>query len=165
MTIKQNNCLWKEFKLGSCLYGEPQLDCGINLNVSSLRLNVAPWRSLGRRTVICAELKAVFTALGDQGGTATVRAACSTLQKVRQHLGPDPPVPQNIITHTMDNGARGRLLVIKRAKIPHKLFAVFDPDHRLFPYVCENKKQSRSRPHLLLPAVRSIPTSSVQINF
>lgn len=78
----------KKITVGRRLYPEPKLDCRINVNVSSLRLNAAPWWSLGRQMMVCTELK-TLTALGDQGGMAGVSAVGLTLQ----HLGPDPSVP------------------------------------------------------------------------
>lgn len=77
--------------LGSTLYREPKLDCGISLNVSSQRLNMAPRWSLGRQMMVCTELKMVTAALGDQEGMAVSSVVPLTpYERSQKHLGLDP---------------------------------------------------------------------------
>lgn len=77
--------------LGSTLYREPKLDCGISLNVSSLRLNMAPRWSLGRQMMVGAELKMATAALGDREGMAVLSVVGLTLyERTQKHLVLDP---------------------------------------------------------------------------
>lgn len=98
--------------LGSTLYREPKLDCGISLNVSSQRLNMAPRWSLGRQMMVCTELKMVTAALGDQEAMAVSSVVPLTLyERSQKHLGLDPlkvcahEMHANVIAHTNYRGS------------------------------------------------------------
>lgn len=85
--------------LGSTLYREPKLDCGISLNASSQRLNMAPRWSLGRQMMVCTELKMVTAALVDQEGMAVFSVVPLTLyERSQKHSGLDP---MKVCTHEM----------------------------------------------------------------
>lgn len=151
--------------MGSRLYGEPKLDCGINVNVSSLRLNMAPRWSLGRRMMICTELKMVTAALGDQGEMAAFSSVCLTLYEIGSSpLGSGSTGPQKCnYPHKLkkkelvDDGCR-------KSEISRNLFALCGHDRRFPPCLLELLRslsnQSLQQRHLLLTAIIFILESS-----
>lgn len=150
--------------LGSTLYREPKLDCGISLNVSSQRLNMAPRWSLGRQMIVCTELKMVTAALPFQEGMAVSSVVPLTLyERSQKHLGLDHEMHANVIAHTNYRGSwwtiRGHKedCVRQTSKITRNLFSVFGHDHRFLPclleLLCSLSKQSRQQLHLLSSAI------------
>lgn len=156
--------------VGSRLHREPKLDCGINLNVSSLRLNVAPWWSLGRRMMICTELKRVTAALGDQGGLAVFSAVCLILYEkffntwVWIHWSTETSLPTQAEKEADRRRGTKRIASVEGAKyhaicLPC-LVMIADFLPCLLELLCSVSNQSWQQRHLLFTAIKIILQSS-----